>query len=79
MNQHLICTRCGIDHSSFFRDTAIAMKVLGVICGTVGVAIVEFSDQLKTDGTITHPYEVWLCAGMFIVIGFLMFVREWKE
>jgi drug/metabolite transporter (DMT)-like permease len=75
LNQHLICTRCGIDHSSFLRHTAFAMKMLGLVCATIGVAMIVFGDQLKTD---THPYDLWLFAGAFVVVGFVMFMREWK-
>jgi hypothetical protein len=54
------------------------MKVLGIISGAIGVGLIAFSDHLKTSGLVKHPYDVWLSAGLFIVIGFVMFIREWK-
>ena len=51
------------------------MKMLGLVCATIGVAMIVFGDQLKTD---THPYDLWLFAGAFVVVGFVMFMREWK-
>ena len=47
------------------------MKLLGVFCGIVGVGLLVFGDQLGTGR--------WLWAGLFILIGFVMFYRSWKE
>ena len=55
------------------------MKVLGVLCGAVGVGLLVFSDQLRTDGPISYPYDLWLWAGLFIVMGFVFFYRKWPE
>ena len=57
----------------------IVMKLLGVLCGIVGVGLLVFSDQLRTDGPLSHPNDLWLWAGLFIVIGFVIFYRKWPE
>ena len=71
----------------FFRitDTVTVLRdgkmvtTLGVLCGVVGVGLLVFSDQLETNGPVSHPYDLWIWAGLFIVMGFVFFVREWPE
>lgn len=38
-----------------------------------------YSDQLKTDGPVSHPYDLWIWASAFIVMGFVFFFRKWPE
>jgi drug/metabolite transporter (DMT)-like permease len=51
------------------------MKILGVLCGIVGVGLLVFGDQLEGP----DPYVMRISAGVFIVLGFVFFYRRWPE
>lgn len=55
------------------------MKVLGILCAIVGIALIAFSDQMRTDGPVSHPYDLWIWAVGFVVMGFVVFYRKWPE
>jgi hypothetical protein len=57
------------------------MKLLGILCGVVGVWLLVHADEIDSvsmkEGS--HPYTLWLWAGVFIVMGFVYFYRRWSE
>jgi len=67
----LSCPHCGASQTLDVRLSIVAMKLLGVLCGIVGVGLLVFADPLG--------FARWLWAGLFILIGFVMFYRSWKE
>ena len=71
----LSCPHCGASQTLDVRLSIVAMKLLGVLCGIVGVGLLVFGDQI--DGS--NPYLIWLFAGVFLVLGFIFFYRKWAE
>ena len=78
-DRDLSCPHCWASLSLDVSLSVAVMKVLGVLCGIVGVALFVFSDQLRTEGLVSCPYDLWLWAGAFIVMGFVFFYRKWPE
>jgi DNA-directed RNA polymerase subunit RPC12/RpoP len=77
----LSCPHCGASLSFDVRLSVAVMKVLGIVCGIVGVALLVYGDQINA-GSIkaeSHPYTLWVWAGVFIVLGFVLFYRRWAE
>ena len=71
----LSCPLCGASQSLDVLLSVALMKSLGIMCGVVGVALLVFADQI--DGS--NPYLIWLFAGVFLVLGFIMFYKKWPE
>jgi drug/metabolite transporter (DMT)-like permease len=63
------------------RLSVVVMKLLGIVCAVVGVALLVYGNQIDADSIKdgSHPYMLWLCAGVFVVVGFVMFYRKWSE
>ena len=72
----LSCPHCGASQSLDALLSVAVMKVLGIMCGVAGVAVLVFADQIDAG---SHPFVLWIFAGGFIVIGFVMFYRKWAE
>jgi drug/metabolite transporter (DMT)-like permease len=50
------------------------MKLLGVACGAIGVCLLTYADG---PNPTAHANALWLFAGIFIVAGFVVFIRKW--
>jgi len=77
----LSCPLCGASLSlDAFLSVAI-MKLTGIVCGTLGVALLVFADQIvkTSDKTGSPPYVPWIGAGVLMLVGFVMFWRRWAE
>ncbi len=80
-DRDLSCPHCWAGLSFDVRLSVAVMKFVGVLCGIVGVALLVYADQIDAssvkDGS--HPYGIWIWAGVFILIGFVFFYRKWPE
>jgi hypothetical protein len=72
----LSCPPCGASQSLDALLSVAVMKFLGIVCGIAGVALLVYTDQIDAS---PHAYVLWLFAGGFIAIGFVMFYRKWAE
>ena len=72
----LSCPHCGASQSldALLSDTV--MKLLGIMCGVIGVVLLVYADQIDTS---SRPYVLWLFAGVLILLGFIMFFKKWSE
>jgi hypothetical protein len=80
-DQLLSCPHCGASQSHDVRLSVAVMKFLGIVCGTVGVALLVFADQMDTRSIVegSHPHGIWAFGGVFILVGFIFFYRRWSE
>ena len=74
-NKTLSCPHCGTSQTLDVILSVGVMKILGVLCGIVGVGLLVFGDQLEGP----DPYVMRISAGVFIVLGFVFFYRRWPE
>ena len=71
----LSCPHCGASQSLDALLSVAVMKLLGIICGVAGVALLVYADQI--DGS--HPFVLWVSAGVLLLLGFVMFHKKWSE
>ena len=71
----LSCPQCGESQTLDALLSVTVMKLVGIICGVAGIALLVYADQI--DGS--HPFVLWVSAGVLLLLGFVMFYRKWAE